>query len=301
MSKPFKPMLAADISDDLDKLRFPVYATPKLDGVRALIFADGVYSRSMKKIPNECVQARFGQDPDLIGLDGELIVGEPTALDVYRATNSIVSRLSDATPVQFFVFDDHSLTKSSYSERVTVFQKAVVDTFTPGVMGVQTRMCEDMAELEVMERLYLDAGYEGMILRSTDGLYKQGRSTVREQGMCKLKRFIDSEIVITGMEEEQHNANEAKINELGHTERSSHKANLIGKGTMGVLIGRDDIKFPGQEVRVGSGFTAKDKETFWQNKEQFIGKIAKYKYFPIGVKDKPRHGIYLGMREGWDL
>lgn len=301
MTKPFKPMLAADISDDLDKLRFPCFAAPKLDGVRALIFPDGVYSRSMKKIPNEQVQRRFGQDPDLVGLDGELIVGDPIAKDVYRKTNSIVSRLDDATPVCFHVFDDYSLDKWGYVDRQIVVQRTINSTFTPDVVGVVRTACLNMDELDGVEANYLSTGYEGVILRAPEGMYKQGRSTVNEQGMLKLKRFIDSEMRITDMEEEQHNANEAKINELGHTERSSHKANLVGKGTMGVLIGEDPVKFPGQEVRVGTGFSAKDRETFWRNKEQFLGKFAKYKYFPIGVKDKPRHGTYLGMREGWDL
>lgn len=299
MSKPFKPMLAADISDDLDKLRFPCFATPKLDGVRALIFPDGVYSRSMKKIPNEQVQRRFGQDPDLVGLDGELIVGDPTAKDVYRKTNSIVSRLDDATPVCFHVFDDYSLEKWGYADRCIVAQRTINSTFTPDVIGVPRAHCLSMDELDGVEANYLSAGYEGVIIRAPEGLYKQGRSTVNEQGMLKLKRFVDSEAVIEGMEEELHNANEAKVNELGHTERSSHKANLVGKGTMGALQVRDlksCVNF-----KIGTGFTAEDRETFWRNKDHYIGKVVKYKSFAIGVKDKPRHPTYLGMREGWDL
>jgi DNA ligase-1 len=290
MSKPFKPMLAADISEDLDKLRFPLYATPKLDGVRALVFADGVYSRSMKKIPNRFVQAAFGQER-LRGFDGELIVGSPTAGDVYRKTNSVVASHDDETSVDFYYFDKFS-SAESYEERFAL------RTFTFGQVGNLVRVPQTFVrnerELLAVEAKFVDLGYEGLILRSLDGVYKNGRSTIREQGMLKLKRFVDSEAEVIGVEEEMHNANAAKVNELGHTARSSHKAGLVGKGTMGALCVRDIRS--GVEFRIGTGFTAADRARSWIN-----GTIVKYKSFPVGVKDKPRHPVYLGIREDFDL
>jgi len=35
--------------------------------------------------------------------------------------------------------------------------------------------------------------------------------------------------------------------------------------------------------------------------KDFIGKILKYKYFDIGVKDAPRHPVFLGMRPKSDM
>ena len=46
----FKPLLASPA--DLSTLRFPVLASPKLDGVRAIVKDGVVLSRSLKKIPN---------------------------------------------------------------------------------------------------------------------------------------------------------------------------------------------------------------------------------------------------------
>ena len=78
-----KPMLAVEV--DFNKLRYPVYTQPKLDGIR-VVFKDGVvYSRSLKAIPNKHVQALFRH---LQGVDGELIVGNPTAHDVFQKTTS---------------------------------------------------------------------------------------------------------------------------------------------------------------------------------------------------------------------
>lgn len=284
--KPFKPMLAADISEDLDKLRYPVFATPKLDGVRALIFPDGVYSRSMKKIPNVHVQ-RLLSRPSLQGYDGELIVGEPTAPDVYRKTNSVVSSHDDPTPVTFFVFDNHCAS-SSYEQRFPTGTDLTWLRYLP------VWLVRDEKHLALVEIELLEKGYEGLILRSPDGKYKNGRSTIKEQGMLKLKRFVDGEAEIIGVEEEMHNANEATVNELGQTARSSHKANLVGKGTMGALIVRD-LK-SGIQFKIGTGFDASDRKKQW-----LAGTVVKYKSFPLGVKDRPRHPVYLGIREGWDL
>ncbi len=70
MSDIFKPMLACEV--DLDKLRFPLLASAKLDGVRAIVRDGVVYSRSNKPIPNKFVQQQFKH---LEHFDGELIVG----------------------------------------------------------------------------------------------------------------------------------------------------------------------------------------------------------------------------------
>jgi DNA ligase 1 len=49
--KNFKPMLAVDCGD-VNALRFPLFASPKLDGVRAVVMNGGLMSRSLKPIPN---------------------------------------------------------------------------------------------------------------------------------------------------------------------------------------------------------------------------------------------------------
>jgi DNA ligase 1 len=303
VSKPFRPMLAADITDELDKLRFPVYATPKLDGVRALVFPDGVYSRSMKLIPNKHVQKLFGC-PEFVGLDGELIVGAPTDKDVYRRTQSVVARHDDDTPVTFYVFDfPHAdYLTGTYEQRLSALRR-VTNTCGVDVRVVPAVRCGTLEQLLNSEQLYLADGYEGLILRSPEGRYKNGRSTVKEQGMLKLKRFVDGEAEIIGIEEELHNGNEAKESALGLTERSSHKAGLVGKGRMGALIVRD-LK-TGVEFRIGTGFTAEDRVAFWNAYKDGPGfegyAQLKYKHFAHGAKDKPRHPTYVGMREGWDL
>ena len=81
--KPFKPMLASPFDEAL--LKFPVLASPKLDGVRAIVRDGVVLSRALKPIPNKWVQQRFSH---LEHFDGELIVGASNHPDVLRTTTS---------------------------------------------------------------------------------------------------------------------------------------------------------------------------------------------------------------------
>jgi hypothetical protein len=71
----FKPMLATDA--ELDKLRFPILCSPKLDGIRAVVRGGVVYSRSNKPIPNKWVQSKLSH---LEHYDGELIVAPSSFL-----------------------------------------------------------------------------------------------------------------------------------------------------------------------------------------------------------------------------
>jgi DNA ligase 1 len=297
MSNVVKPMLAGDITDCLEKLSFPVYVTPKLDGVRALCTDVGVMSRSWKAIPNKQVQKQFSSR-ELTGLDGELIVGSPTAPDVYRRTQSVTARADSTENVTLYVFDEWNLPEHNYLERTA----AILDAGTHlahafGIKIVPSYFVDNLEDLLRVETGFLEEGYEGCILRNPNGLYKNGRSTVKEQGMLKLKRFADGEAIVVALEEEMENGNEAKKDAFGRTERSSHKANLKGKGRMGALVVRDTVT--GVEFKIGTGFSAANREWFWENRSTAL--VVKYRHFTIGAKDKPRFPKFVGLREGWDL
>jgi DNA ligase-1 len=149
------------------------------------------------------------------------------------------------------------------------------------------------------EESYLATGYEGVMLRHPDGPYKHGRSTAKEAWLLKVKRFVDAEAKVIGFSEAQHNANEAKRNELGQLERSSHKAGKVGKQTLGALMVKD-LK-TGVEFDIGTGFTADQRHLLWCIGENLIGKVVKYKSQPTGVKDKPRFPVFLGFRDKVDM
>jgi DNA ligase-1 len=287
----FKPMLATDA--DLSKLRFPLYASAKLDGVRAIVREGVVLSRSLKPIPSKHVQETFGH---LEHLDGELIVGDPTSPTCYRDTVSMVmARDRGRFDVGYHVFDWVGRPESRWLNRQITALDSIAFETAPVRSHPQTLVL-DMDMLLEVETEALEQGHEGLILRDPDAPYKFGRSTVREGFLLKLKRFVDAEAVVVGFDERLHNGNEATVDELGHTKRSSHQANKTGHGDLGALV----THYQGQECRIGTGFTAEDRLEIWQNQSSYVGKIAKFKFFPTGGKDKPRHPVFLGWRDPLD-
>jgi len=302
MTEIVKVMLASGIKD-YDKITYPKYISAKLDGIRCIINNGVVYSRSGKPIRSKIVQELFGRQ-DLNMLDGELIYGSPTADNVFNLTTSFV--MSEDMParmykskLRLYVFDyvDDVL---SFGQRNTIANSLVVSARQNGVPVsiVSQTVVNSAEEMLAFEQQCLTAGYEGSMLRSLDGFYKHGRATEKSQDLLKVKRFVDDEATVIGYEEEMYNGNEAVTNELGRTERSQHKENLVGKDSLGALV---CLTKQGIEFRIGTGFDAETRKSLWYDKENLVGKIVKFKYFNIGVKVAPRLPVFLGWRDETDL
>jgi DNA ligase-1 len=291
VSKNFKPMLAGKIGDAVN---FPVMASPKLDGVRCIIMNGVAMSRSLKPIPNAYVQKMIGK-AKYNGLDGELLLGPVGAPDVYRKTVSAVMSEDGAPDFTFWIFDNFKLTDLKFVHRY----ESILSFNSGHVKVVQHKLIRTMEQLDAYEAKQLDDGLEGVMIRDPHGPYKQGRSTTREGYLLKLKRFEDSEAHIVDVQELLHNDNEAKKNALGHTERSSHKDNMVPMGTLGALLVKD-IKTK-VEFAIGTGYDAATRQELWDNRKSLKGKIVKYKYFAGGSKDRPRFPVFIGFRDKRDM
>lgn len=292
MSKNFKPLLAGKF--DANKQEFPVLASAKLDGVRCIIIDGVAMSRSLKPIPNAYVQKMIGK-AKFNGLDGELMVGFVGGKDVYRNTVSAVMS-EDGTPnFTFWVFDTY-LRPHGYQDRLEYVKKFDGDG---AIKVLPHTLIKDMDALDRFEARQLERGLEGVILRSPHGSYKCGRSSTNEGILLKLKRYEDSEATILDVEELLSNQNDAMTNALGHTERSSHKANMKPMGTLGALNVRD-LKSK-VEFSIGTGFDAATRAQLWKDRKSIVGRLVKYKYFASGSKDKPRFPVFLGFRDKRDM
>lgn len=295
--QPF-PMLAA--AADLKKIQYPVLGFPKIDGIRAVIHAKKPLSRKLITLPNKFIQGFFSHE-HFQGLDGELVVGAPNdPLCIKHTTSGVMSH--DGEPdFSFYVFDSWS-SQGGYGGRLaraTIQVSAIDSVRTKVLFPSELRNVDDLLAFEQNQ---LEQGYEGIILRDPSGLYKHGRSTVREGGLLKLKRFLDSEAVVLEVIEEQFNGNEAQKDNLGRTKRSSAKAGKIGKGRAGALHVMDTAT--GVEFEVGTGLTDADKAEWWgwwQLGDDRPIRHVKYKYFPVGMQERPRHPVYLSWRHQMDF
>lgn len=289
-----KPMLAFKL-DNPEQARLPVLVSPKLDGIRCVVVANIPCSRNMKKIPNKAIYETL-KALKLSGLDGELVVGDPTAEDVFRTTTSGVMSQDGEPDWTFWVFDDFS--ELTFEKRLASAARRVKAAKHPRIKMVPHELCTEVEQIDEWEAHYLAQGYEGIMGRDVRGFYKQGRSGKTDMALWKLKRFADSEAEIVGYDEQMHNANEAKKDALGRTERSSHKANMVPKGTLGALKVRGvEGPFAGVEFDVGTGFSDMERQTIWDNRDAWRGRVIKYSYLPVGIKDRPRFPVYLGPRD----
>ena len=280
-----KPMLAGTVKD-MKTIQYPVLCTPKLDGIRCLKIKGKAVSRNFKPIPNKYICSWIEKYlPD--GVDGELIVEGQT----FQATTSAVMRESGEPKVVYHIFDYVKYeTKVWYSARVMdlnaiLYPGGLVELILPKEIRTEQELLE-------FETKCLADGYEGVMLRTPDGPYKEGRSTVREGYLLKLKRFIDSEATVVGFEERLHNENVATKNAFGRTERSSHKANMTPTGMLGAFV----VKEGKMKFKIGSGFTDEQRVEIWNNREKYLGQLVKYKSQKQGSKNVPRFPIFLGIR-----
>lgn len=302
-----KPMLAADCEGNTSLLRFPLMASPKLDGIRAISTGEMLVSRSLKPIRNRFIQQKLAGLPP--GLDGELIVGPPTHPEVFRRSTSGVSSQDGEPDFCFYVFDRQPSIGFGREELVLgagILPFSLRYTWLQGnlpknkyVKLLTHVLINGEAKLLEFERDCLELGYEGVMVRSPHGPYKEGRATLREGWLTKVKRFCDAEAVCVGYQEFLHNENEAKRNALGHLERSSHKANKRAGGKLGALT----LLHPesGLEFEVGTGFTDAERLALWAIRDTLVGRAVKYKFFPSGSKERPRFPTWLGFRDKEDV
>lgn len=290
-----RPMLAIAGDDDyFQKLRYPVLASPKIDGVRAMVVNGQLVSRSLKLIPNKHVQATLSNRA-LEGYDGELVVGSPVDKNCMQHTTSGVMSHDGKPAVTFWVFDRWDLAQLPYFERL----ERITGIPELAVQRLEHTIIHSYEHLLDYESLQTGSGYEGVMLRGFNNKYKFGRSTLREGGLVKVKRFIDGDAQIISYDALYRNENAATVNELGLTERSTHQANKVADNLLGALTVRD--LSTGVVFDVGSGFDVAQRRKLWEDRANLRGKIIKYKSFSVGVKEKPRFPIFLGFRSSLDM
>lgn len=311
-----RPMLASDAVEA--KLRFPVWVQPKIDGVRGLNFDGTLTGRSLKQFANQHV-TDFFSNILFQGMDGELAAEFECNPDLCRLTTSALTTIAGAPWVLWHVFDyiTESTKDKPYRERYAalvarVSQLAEYNSkLAHHLRIVPTSECKCIEEVAEREAQFLEMGYEGLIIRDPNGVYKSGRSTVKEGGLLRVKRFVDAEAVVTGLEEGETNANEAQTNELGLQFRSTHKANMVRSGLLGsmsarvvttVKQGNEVLLTEGQLITVAPGkMNATERAMYMVRPDLLIGKIIKFQFFPKGIKDKPRFPTFQGFRSPMDM
>lgn len=300
-----RPLLAAkfddpdQISEALALLSYPLFGSPKYDGIRCLCHPTlGPVSRSFKSIPNHYVREKLSKEVSRY-MDGELIVGAPETANVFNVTTSAIMSHDGTPQFTYLVFDMFDQPSASFAMRQEFLKDSTrnltVDK-TPGfkIEVVPQVMLATPAKVIEYEQACLEAGYEGICLRSPQGPYKSGRSTLKEQILIKLKRVEDAEATIIGFEALTRNQNVQTKDAFGLAKRSSQGAGKTPDNLLGKLRVQNDTF---GDFSVGSGFDVDTRAEIWANQSKYLGKAISFKYQKVGIVDKPRFPIFKAFRE----
>lgn len=284
-------MLSCNTIPDIDKdIRYPVLASGKLDGVRGCVQETNLVSRSLKNHTLNRHATTYLSKGIFEGLDGELCL-KGNSWNDFNANQSAFTTMGGQPEFIWHVFDDISKPYVTAKNRKAMTQERVRVLFDLGydVTFCEQKIIDTAKDLRYMYDEHREKGYEGLIVMDPNGLYKHGRSTLRQGTSLKLKPQNDSEAKIIGYEELMHNL------DAGNSKR---KENLVPGSTLGALI----VDWNGVQFNVGSGFTAAQRKHVWDNRSKFMGTLVTFKYmetFPD--TGAPRSPVFKGFRSRNDL
>ena len=270
----FTCQLAQDSSDRADRLQGLKRLEVKLDGVRVLAVVAGdsvtLYSRNGKPFDNfsdveydieqvlprlrDCLEIPAGKN---FVLDGE-IVGESFQKLMRQAhrkndadTRGMVYHVFDIVPLTAFESGKYDRSQSDRLSQLERCRELFRSTDTVRIMPGETR---DLSTPEGQQYLteFFDAavsqGYEGIMIKDPSAPYECKRTS----SWLKWKPTITVDLTIVGFEQ--------------GTGRNENRLGAI------ICEGVDD----GRDIRVnvGSGFGDSDRDEYWTNRDQLLGRIV---------------------------
>jgi len=278
----FFPMLAHKYVQHKEKITFPCYVQPKLDGIRCisvckddkvtLWFRSGKPVKTMSHI-QEALE-KIMQDGEI--WDGELYIHNNDFNKIggnirrdkhtdFEASKKVEYHIYDYPRIKN---DVELLTeKDNYKERRVAFENRKIEYPLVNVLTEEIENEEEMLEEHVV---YVTAGYEGIMLRNKNSAYVQKRS----YDLLKYKEFEEDEFKIVGYEEGRgilQNAVGAFVCAL--SDGNTFNVKLKGKDVTELL--KEYFKHP--EVFMGKELTVQYQGMSKDNVPRFpVGKIVRF-------------------------
>lgn len=206
-----RPMLAQAFAKHGDKIEFPCFAQPKLDGIRCIAVVDEdevtLWSREQKPITAVPHIARAIVELGLPAgtvLDGELY-NHTFRSDFEKIVSAVRKQgpvdVQTASLIEYHIYDaPRTGSPRGFSERSNWLMGAMLvkmmDPRCP-LRYVETEPVDDQDALMAYFAECRGKGYEGCMVRSADAPYEEGK---RSYHLQKLKEFDDKEYKIVGVE-----------------------------------------------------------------------------------------------------
>lgn len=260
----FKPMLAHKWTDHSKKAVFPGYVQPKYDGLRCLIYKQDnevlFMSRGNKFFTTLThLSSAFKDIPSNIAFDGELYNHDIP----FQTITSLVKKLqNDTKRINYCAYD--LIMPGGFEDRYTNLVKLLPKH--PNIKLVEAIKIQKAEELYTYHDKFAAEGYEGLMFRNADGVYKSG---YRSYDLLKFKLFQDDEFEIVGVEEGEGRAKGQGIFVCNTVEGNEFKCRIEGEDAYREEIWLDKAKY------IGKMLTVRFQD--WTDSENSVPR------FPVGV------------------
>lgn len=283
-------MLAAPFDEKYLSKFSTIYAQPKLNGIRCLAHCfqqDGIYSVALfsstgiqfnfsatRQIHEDLMffHRNLGYRRDLI-LDGEIYNHNLPFQEISGLARRKTSTLAASDKLQFHIFDIKE--NARFRHRALALDELAVRHREIKLVGhteplshiafVKTIVLSGPHIISDMLEEFLSEGYEGIILRDSQGVYEDCRS----KGMLKIK------------------PNLTDFYQISDTIQAVDK-NYQFLPRLGAFVCEDP---DGTSFNIGPGkLTHKELETLWTERESLPGKWVKVLYYGETKSGKPVSG-----------
>jgi len=292
-----RPYLLKTYESSKEKLKFPAYIQPKLDGIRSLFglvktdkgkYRPQFISRRCVVFPNpltglkkEFVKSDFPKNPKIF-LDGEIYVHDPSLkekdingiLQTQPSSKSYKVNKELTKKLEFHVFDYFDLRKLDmpFSKRYENLKKMFAKT--KGKLIRFKLVPQEIVhnEKEINERTdhYISKGYEGSVVRNGNFTYD-----IRGNRICdvlKVKRWHEEEFKIIG-------ADQSKYGEV-----------------IWILEYVDNKGKKDKFKAVFADISREERQQYYKDRKKYLNKLATVKY-QEKINNKPRFGVVIKIRE----
>jgi len=194
------PMLAHDYNKRGKSIQFPCYVQRKFDGTRCVgIPQKGLFSRNRKAYPHlEHIVRELNQLRSEFVLDGELYSDTLTFQEIVGLVKRETLKKGDEelqTKIKYHIYD--LINDKPYHLRLKMLQALFTQYKFQQLILVKTDECVSEDHMKELHGQYVAEGYEGIMLRNKNGLYKN----VRSSDLQKFKSFYDEEFQIINFKE----------------------------------------------------------------------------------------------------
>jgi len=197
------PMLALPFNKRKHNIKYPAYVQAKLNGVRCL--ATKISNTEIKFTSRKCKEFPKAVTAHLVKpllevmnvdeiYDGEFYVH---GWHFQKITETVTKVRDWASELEYHVFDIVD-TATPYTKRFDRLASRLKRLYNP-IVFVTCYLIHHESEVKYWHDKFVAEGYEGVIIRNAQGLYKLDH---RSKDLQKYKEFIDEEFIIVGGEAE---------------------------------------------------------------------------------------------------